>query len=464
MPFDGPAEKAEALDNSRMLDVHRWSSFPQVNKAVDAIFDELAFDPRFRGNTKLRKKHIKVVVLDLYATWLTDPARYVAYHCSPNAYEGNTRYNRLRISSLTIPIVRALHERGFVEYHRGYFDRQQGAGRISRVRATDQLIRLIRDRHSIPPEAIERWKDQECIVLRDRIDGNRVDIDYKDTNATRRMRNKLKKYNHLLDKTSLTVLGMPPKGIPSRSGKHLVYPVSTEKFVRRVFNNGSWKDGGRFYGGWWQRIPSEWRTCISIDGSEGTVETDYSGHHIVLLYAKEGIDYWKSDGNDPYQIDGIERSERMRSLLKQVLLIAINAKNRKTAASALRKEINFHPDEYGWVGTMGIKLEALIDAFSERHRPIAHHLFSNAGVKLQRLDADIAEEVILHFTTQKVPVLCIHDSFVIAPKHEKRLNVKMIEALKNATRRFDKTLDVTPKLKTSRYRGKNVEILDLQAD
>src|SRR5665213_2823864 len=51
----------------------------------------------------------------------------------------------------------------------------------------------------------------------------------------------------------------------------------------RVFNNGSFKEGGRFYGGWWQGIPSRYRQYITIDGHT-TWEYDYSYLHPAMLY------------------------------------------------------------------------------------------------------------------------------------------------------------------------------------
>ena len=51
------------------------------------------------------------------------------------------------------------------------------------------------------------------------------------------------------------------------------------------FNNESFEDGGRFYGGWWQSIPSEYRKYISLNG-DLTIEMDYSSIHIHLLYAE----------------------------------------------------------------------------------------------------------------------------------------------------------------------------------
>ena len=103
--------------------------------------------------------------------------------------------------------------------------------------------------------------------------------------------------------------------------------------MRRVFNNAKWEEGGRFYGGWWQTLPKKWRKRITILGFP-THEIDYSGLHIAILYAREGIDYWKNVGKDPYQIEGYEKSERMRKLLKLILLISVNAENKANAIKA----------------------------------------------------------------------------------------------------------------------------------
>ena len=164
--FLSEGEKALALEHSRILDVHRWADHPEVNKAVNHLYDELALDPLFRGNNKFRKKHIKVVVLDLYANWLSDKERFIAYHRSPNKYRGNSRYNKLHISYLTVEAVDALERGGYVEHYRGYYDRRRGKndGQISRMRATDRLIDLIKN---IPPRSIQRYQETECIILRD---------------------------------------------------------------------------------------------------------------------------------------------------------------------------------------------------------------------------------------------------------------------------------------------------------
>jgi hypothetical protein len=62
----------------------------------------------------------------------------------------------------------------------------------------------------------------------------------------------------------------------------------TRNRLYRAFNNGSFDQGGRFYGPWWQRVPSERRKFITINWLP-TRELDYSNLHPAMLYAMEGI-------------------------------------------------------------------------------------------------------------------------------------------------------------------------------
>jgi hypothetical protein len=54
-----------------------------------------------------------------------------------------------------------------------------------------------------------------------------------------------------------------------------------------VFNNGSFNEGGRFYGGWWQNFPSDYRQFITINGHT-TWEYDYSSLHPAMLDLRFG--------------------------------------------------------------------------------------------------------------------------------------------------------------------------------
>ena len=64
--------------HSRPLDVHRWSEHPEVNIFVDTIYNN-----DFRQgneNQRIKKKHLKLVLLDLYLAWFDDPDLNIALH------------------------------------------------------------------------------------------------------------------------------------------------------------------------------------------------------------------------------------------------------------------------------------------------------------------------------------------------------------------------------------------------
>ena len=86
---------AKELNNSQPLDVHTWSDYSEVNKAVDYLYEEFKALPEFKGKQNIQKKHIKVVLLDLYVTYLADPERYIAYHRMKGKYKEKNRYNQL---------------------------------------------------------------------------------------------------------------------------------------------------------------------------------------------------------------------------------------------------------------------------------------------------------------------------------------------------------------------------------
>ena len=93
------------IDLSRPLDVHRWSTYPEVNKFINLIYNNY-----FKcKNPTLLKKHIKVILLDLYIAWKENPLMELGVHMNNNAYKAKSRYNELHISKKTILVVNHLH-------------------------------------------------------------------------------------------------------------------------------------------------------------------------------------------------------------------------------------------------------------------------------------------------------------------------------------------------------------------
>ncbi len=176
----------------------------------------------------------------------------------------------------------------------------------------------------------------------------------------------------------------------------------------RVFNNGRFTDGGRFYGGWWQGVPSAQRKHLTINWFP-TAELDYSNMQIAMLYADAGLPL---DG-DAYAIEGIPATHR--KLIKRTVFKIINADGQIRAP--LRTQL---PEGWTW--------QQILEAVREKHRPISQHFGTGVGVRLQRRDADIAESVMLTMKAEGTLVLPIHDSFVVEEGRQNRLRDVMIAA------------------------------------
>ena len=428
MKYEVKKAKAILLDNATLFDIHKLSDYKEVDNCVVYLFDILSkkIDKFKRKNPSKNKSQLKSLIVNLYKNYLDDKTRFVSINLGKSYYENlESRYNKLFISSIMIDIVHALDELGFIKINKGYFSPQKS--RMSRIIGTNKLFNLF-TKHQFSTEMIQISPEKELIVMRDIVNGKKVDIPYKDTPLTNQWREDLKKYNELLAKTYIDIPEFSGKGIklPYKRNNDQTYTVSlnqSDKVVQRIFNNNSWKDGGRFYGGWWQRIPSQYRSRIHFFGIP-TSELDFSGLHINLLYLMCKTDL---PSPDPYDIEGIGTNGLNRQIVKIILLHIINAKSRASAVKSITMTINFDSTLYEYVNQNKLDYLSFIDEILITHNPIKKYFFSGQGIKLQNFDAMMAEAVINQFTSLGIPILCIHDSFVIAADHTKDLDEIMTE-------------------------------------
>ncbi|XOJ89666.1 hypothetical protein ABXT57_01990 [Methylophilaceae bacterium Uisw_097] len=428
MEYEANKEKAIRLDNSTLFDIHKLSEYKEVDNCVAYLFDILSkkIDKFKRKNPSKNKSQLKTLVVNLYKNYLDDKTRFVSINLGKSYYENlESRYNKLFISSIMIDIVHALDELGFIRLNLGYYSLKKS--RISRIIGNDKLFKLF-TQHQFSTEMIQTSREKELIVMRDIVDDKKIDVPYEDTSLTNQWRDDLRKYNDLLNKTYIDIPEFSHKGItlPSKGNKNQTYTISlnqSDKVVQRIFNNNSWEDGGRFYGGWWQRIPSDYRGGIRFS-TMPTSELDFSGLHINLIYLLCKKDFPKSD---PYDIHGIGIEGLNRRIVKIILLHIINAKSRESAVKSITKRINFDTTLYKYVIQNNLDYLSFIDEILITHKPIKKYFFSGQGIKLQNFDAMMAEAVINHFTNLGIPILCIHDSFLITADKTKDLNQVMTE-------------------------------------
>jgi hypothetical protein len=445
----GAMTEDKNIDHSRLLDVHRHSDYPEVNDFVNAFWEQhvAAYFKATLGKRGPKSKAMfKVLFLDLYVAWLEDPDLCVSFPRGDSNYKVDSRYNKLFISKDIKKVVDALLKQGFLDQKTG----SEAAGKVTRIWPLEPLIEYFKTA-GFPEFLIDIHLDKECIVLRDKaveigpdtkeISRN-TEIEYIDRHVPFDIvtaRERLQSYNALLRRTHID-LGSEETPVVSsehynrkrkRSETRRVSLRHDNKFVRRIFYRGDWALGGRYHGGWWQSIPSDLRKNILID-DQYTVEVDYSGFHIALAYGLEG----HQPPEDPYDLSVTVSpltKEQQRKDVKLLALTAINAEDRKSAYSAFRDQRNTDQRQLSKAEkisyTNGL-LEVLLEEFLRQNQPIASYLCADKGVELMALDGQITTRIIKHFTDKGVPILTVHDSYIVQSQYEREL----MDAMRGATK------------------------------
>lgn len=401
---------------SRPFDVHRWSDYHEVNNFVNSIYDE-----HFRWqNPNLIKKHLKVVLLDLYVAWNEHRDMKLGIKMNNNAYKSKSRYNELHISKKIIEVIKKLHQLNLIHLISGFYDPNGLLSKVTRIWATKKLIQKFYSSNFMPFH-INYHIDREIIILRDH---NKKEIEYEDSASTIQMRDNLKEYNYLLSKTFIDIPELEKPYI-TLSHKHILISEN-DYFTRRIFNN-SWEKGGRFYGGWWQRVPSYFRSKIHLN-DEGTIEDDYKSLHPVLLYAQRGLNYAKLRKGDAYDVhyQFLDDKDDQRKLIKRIMLVAINAEDEVSTFRAVKNELQDELPNFSF--TFNI-LKEILNSLKRKHFEISDDFCTGKGIKLMNLDGQIAEYIINKFTQNNIPILCIHDSFIAPKSKDNFLRHTMNEAI-----------------------------------
>ena len=343
-------------NHSKPLDVHTWSDHPKINELVDELWFQVV-EPALGGKSNNKgksdpKRQLKVLLLDLYVDWLDDPTLCTGVSRNSNAYKVDTRYNALHISRKIVALIDVLVEVNYLDYAHGSHDRVNNGrfSRTSRIRPSSQL----RDKFtelSVPTLSIAHNYLQETVILTDyetdeegkytKSNGQkrRQFIEYDDTDFTNDIRKDLEAYNQLLRDTYVDIAALEEPFVvrTKKDGSTQRIKIDqSKKFVRRIFSRGDWNCNGRFYGGYWQQVGSEYRKDIFINDSP-TVEVDYKGLHAAILSAMKDVVY---DG-DRYDLGAIVcprlDKQQQRKAVNLLVLAAINAKDRSSAFGAFRK-------------------------------------------------------------------------------------------------------------------------------
>ena len=345
---------------------------------------------------------IEIILKDLWKATAISPE----YECRINKrtayYSENPRYRDPNLTfKQTMAAFDGLIDLDMIEVTRnGFFDRETGNGSITKYRAKDRLLELLKGVEGNPFKDIQPDLDAEYIVLRDHIDSVRTVIDYEDDAATTEMRSNLRIINTCLAKhwPDLRIKDDDYSALQERLLLNdTKQPVDfTQRILTRIFSNGRFDQGGRYYRAWWHNVPSEYRKFITIDGKR-TSEYDYSQLNPHMAYYLRSAELGSEDAYSRV-FDG-----EHRPLVKEAFNAMMQA-----STPLLRKPdgIDLSEVDFDW--------PTLRKAVLEAHTPLADVFFQGHGNHLQFIDSCIAEKVMLQFVkSDDEPVLPVHDSFIM---------------------------------------------------
>ena len=430
--------------HSKPLDVHRWSGHPEINKLVNDLWVDVV-GPTLSGRSNNTgksdpKKQLKVLLLDLYVAWLEDPSLCVGVSRNNNSYTVGSRYNALHISRKIVDIVDVLVMEEYLDGIKGSNHRQGNgkSNKTSRIRPTlklqDQFAQL-----TVSDYDIDHHHQVETVILTDyetNEEGNytksnsrkkRLLIEYLDTPDTNQIRRDLAAYNELLRQTYVDIATLEDPFVVRTKKDDKTQRIKidqSKKFVRRIFSRGDWNCNGRFYGGFWQQVGSEYRKHIYIDDSP-TVEVDYKGLHAAILSAEKGVVY----SGDRYDLGSVVcprlDKQQQRKAVKLLVLAAINAKDRNSAFGAFRQAQSTGSTEKTLTND---ELGLLLDIFLQQHPYLEDGICSDQGIRLMNVDSHITNYIIKEFVKRQKPILSVHDSYIVDTKDVELLRDCMKEA------------------------------------
>jgi len=259
----------------------------------------------------------------------------------------------------------------------------------------------------------------------------KFDIPTPDSPEVRQMARNLHSYNDVLTKHCVS-FNLPDSKIlkiaKDMAGREDASKMSLIDFsrtqVRRIFSRGSMSIGGRLYGGWWQSIPNKnynYRQHITIDGHM-TCEVDFSSISLRIIYASK--DQYVDSVADLYDI-GLSGWSGEDDPRRKPIKVYINAMmNDESGNYRLPKTA---------LDSIGLTHGELKAKVLDRHSKIADKLVKGVGLRIQLIDSQIAERVVLFMLADDILVLPIHDSFIVRRGMEQALKTTMQNVFEQAT-------------------------------
>lgn len=358
---------------------------------------------------------LEAIVLNLYRH-SSGGFPYRSYSRRNEDYIGCAPHPLVSLNSVSV-VVAFLTGHGFAEHFQGCYLReanpfamgQVGKGYQSRLKATPQLCGLMEE-FGAPVESVPE-DELRPIRLRTPIDGpngSKRNLTFEPTEETERWAERVATGNRVRASARIT---LPPE-LQERIDRSAVN-------LHRIFNNGVFHEGGRFYGGWWQNVERAVRKLIRING-EPVVELDYGSIQPRICYHLEHVPL--APEQDAYSVSGRD-PQVYRNAIKNVVV-------RLLGMSKEQRQMRRQGDQLGLFPTTKAFRTFVSEVEASLHA-IQPWLRAGRIGQVQFIESEIADEVLWVLAKQSIPCLPIHDSFIVPASAEVELGRAMYAAYRS---------------------------------
>ena len=381
--------------NSRLLVSEVIKKFLQVE-----IKKNLRRRKRKPKDHKRFLKAIEAIICDLIHNHLSDQRSGIGISRSNRVLSRTSRYKN-EVLNKTIPYlldVLKLPELQMLEQVVGcinYFYPEKNGNLRTVVKAGKHLVHLIQKYH-VELEDLGLSDGEETIILkREKNDlwDHGGTLEYKDNDLTNLYRHKMSLINQWIRNADLNYM------VPFNEKDKHNYDLDC-RLLKRYFTRGSFKSGGRLFGGFWQQMKKVHRENLLIDGDE-IVSLDYSQMSPKILYGYCGL---VPEMGDCYHIKGYEYC---RKGIKKVF----------NAMTFSNEPMTRFPKGINSLFPVKTRFKDVSDAIENEHSGIGHMFYTGIGHYLQFLESQILVEVLLKLIDNGITSLPVHDAVFVGWTH-----------------------------------------------
>lgn len=426
MAQDGELENGERrrvrIGDDSFLDPYLRPASENMRQIVRyAIADVQSTETRKRRRTAAAQKIFEETVSALLCAT-------AAHHLSgkAGALVTTRANNKLSSESRYKPIIHSAQYRhildhlavpggGWMDQTIGYRTSASNAPATT-IKASDRLRAYLRF-HQVTRDDIKRVRGGEPIILKSSADDETRDkdlVEYDDTEVTRAYREEVEALNAFLEEADIEAWGVD--GVDDR-----------ERTLRRIFNNGSFEQGGRLFGGFWEAIGKDTRLeGIEID-QEPVVELDYGQMSARVIYglASEPVTF-----EDAYLLGKFP--EPLRSNLRSAVKKVFNSMLfREAELKKYPQQVRPMVDRHLSGTDRPISAGAMREALLAHHAPIADWFEKGLGLNLMFRESEILIDVLLNLKDKGIVALPIHDAILVGSSHAETAKTVMEDVFRD---------------------------------